>query len=499
MSSVDTDVVIVGAAPTGLTLATELCLAGLRPVVLDRLPEIRTVAKAGGLGGRILDVLRYRDLGDVVAAAATGPAPTPRFPFGGIHVDLSGLPESPMNALPLPQPEMERALGDHARAAGADVRRGHELSGLHQDDDRVTVEIQGPDGPYRLTARYLVGCDGIHSRVREWAGIPFPAITYPEVQRLGSTTMPAGVTLRADGDYDVVGHGRLRSGYQQTARGIFAVASYTPDDLGLYTSEIADGTADQDASEMTLEELRASIRRVLGIDLPLGEPTRLTRFVYGAGNARRYRQGRILLAGDAAHRFPTGGVAVNAGMLDAVNLGWKLAAAIAGWAPDGLLDTYHDERHHAGERTLLHAQAQVALRRGHDAAAEALRAVFGELLLDDQTLQRVGAMIAGADVRYPTPGAPSHPLAGGFAPAAVPTTLLRDGRPVLLDFAGRPDLPAVAEPWRDRVDVHTATVADPPADALLLRPDGYVAWAAGPDSTATGLAHALSYWFGEPR
>src|SRR5437762_2644042 len=162
---------------------------------------------------------------------------------------------------------------------------------------------------------------------------------------------------------------------------------------------------------MTLTELRDSIRRVLGVDLPMGEPTRLTRFTFHARQVEQYRDGRILVAGDAAHLFPAPGVALNAGLLDAVNLAWKLAAAIHGWAPAHLLDTYHDERHYAAARTMLTAQAQVALRRGHDAAARALREVFQELLVDEQPLRRIGAMMAGTDIRYqPDADADHHAL-----------------------------------------------------------------------------------------
>ena len=223
-----------------------------------------------------------------------------------------------------------------------------------------------------MTGRYLVGCDGSNSRVRDLAGIPFPGVTYPEVQRLASVADPDEVTVLDNGDIDVAGVGRIAFGFTRTERGEFALGSTKPELIGLYTSE--DETADYDDDEpMTVTELRDSIRRVLGVDLPLGEPTRLTRFTFHDRLAERYRDGRILLAGDAAHLFPAPGVALNAGLIDTVNLGWKLAAAIHGRAPAGLLDTYHDERHLAGERTLLHTRAQVALRRGHDDAAVALR------------------------------------------------------------------------------------------------------------------------------
>jgi hypothetical protein len=256
-------------------------------------------------------------------------------------------------------------------------------------------------------------------------------------------------------------------------------------------------------------ELRDSIRRVLGVDLPLGEPTRLTRFTFHARQVERYRDGRILLAGDAAHLFPAPGVALNAGLLDTVNLAWKLAADIHGWAPAGLLDTYHDERHLAGARTLLHTQAQVALRRGHDSAAEALRELFQELLVDEQPLRRIGALIAGSDIRYPLPGHDHHALIGTFAPdltlhagrgATSLAELMHTARPVFLDLADRSDLRETARDWRHRIDIHTAETDHRPADALLIRPDAHIAWAATvdepTDTAAPTLREALSGWFG---
>ncbi|MGB8403250.1 MAG: FAD-dependent monooxygenase [Mycobacterium sp.] len=497
-----TDVIIVGAGPTGLMLAAELCLAGVKPLVLERLPEIRDVAKAGGLSGQILDLLQYRELGDRLQAVAGTPIAA-RIPFGGIHVDLTGRPESPMKILRLPQPQLEALLQDHVGALGVEVHRSHEVTGLTQHDDAVRLDVDGPDGPYRIESRYVVGCDGVRSRVRELAGIEFPGVTYPEVHRLATTTMPAEITVRGDGDYDVPGFGRLRWGYTQTQGGVFAIASSAPGQLGLYTSEVPDREYDDD-TPLTLAELRDSIRRVLGTDLPLGEPKRLTRFTYAARHAERYVAGRVLLAGDAAHQVPTGGVAVSAGMLDAVNLAWKLAGTVQGSAPDGLLQTYHSERHLTGERLLLHSQAQVALRRGHDPAAEALRKVFGELLIDPQGAYRVAAMIAGADVRYPMPGSLPHALAGTLV-ANLPDhvrTAMRSARPVLVDLAGRADLRTAVAPWGDRIEILSVTTDDRRTDAMLVRPDACIAWAADigepAETAAPGLQNALRYWFGDP-
>jgi hypothetical protein len=250
---------------------------------------------------------------------------------------------------------------------------------------------------------------------------------------------------------------------------------------------------------------------VLGANLPLGEPFRLSRYQSQARQAQRYRDGRILLAGDAAHLFPSTGVGLNAGMLDAVNLAWKLAADIHGWAPADLLDTYHHERHFAGARTLLQTQAQVALRRGHDPAAEALREVFLELLVDEQPLRRMGALIAGTDIRYPLPNANRHALTGTFAPdlnlhsdqgTTSVAELMHTARPVLLDLADRSELRETARDWQHRVEIHTAKTDHRPADAFLIRPDAHIAWASTTDEPADTavltLRDALSRWFGTP-
>lgn len=506
----DADVIIVGAGPAGLMLASELRLAGVRPLVLERRPQPRETPKANGIGGQILELLRYRGLLERFEATNTDPIPAPVFPFGGVHLDFTHLANPPLRGLPLPQPRLERLLDERARELGADIRRGHEVAGVSQDDATVTADVRGPDGPYRVRARYLVGCDGGRSRVRDGAGIPFLGVTYPEVNRLGQVTMPDSVTLLANGDLDVPGLGTIRAGFTRTNRGVFGLGSPTPGILFLYTTE-DESTEYDDDTPMPLTELQDSIRHVLGADLPLGEPIRLSRFTFQARQAERYRDGRILLAGDAAHLFPATGVGLNAGMLDSVNLAWKLAAGIHGWAPAGLLDTYHRERHFAGARTLLHTQAQVALRRGHDPAAEALREVFLELLADEQPLRRMGALIAGADIRYPLPNPNQHALTGTFVPDLTLHTdqgttsvaeLMHTARPILLDLADRTDLRETAQHWHHRIDIHTAKTDHRPADALLIRPDAHVAWAATlnepAEPAALTLREALSCWFGTP-
>jgi 2-polyprenyl-6-methoxyphenol hydroxylase-like FAD-dependent oxidoreductase len=488
----DADVIIAGAGPTGLMLASELCLAGVRPLVLERHPRLRETPKANGFSGQILELVRYRGLLDRFEAASGGPShPAPGFPFGGLQVDLTPLADPPLRVLRLVQPKLERLLDERARELGAEIRRGHDLLGVSQDGTTVTADMRGPDGPYRVTARYLVGCDGAHSRVRDTVGIAFPGTTYPEVNRLGQVTVPDSVTVDGDGDLDVPGLGRIRAGFTRTDRGVFAMGRLADGVLLIQTTEDEPVEVDDDAP-MTLTELQDSIRRVLGVDLPLGEPIRLSRYQFQARQAQRYRDGRILLAGDAAHQFPATGIGINIGMTDAVNLAWKLAADIHGWAPTGLLDSYHDERHAAGERAMLQTQAQVALL---------------ELLADEQPLRRLGAIVAGTEIRYPLPD--RHALTGTFAPdltlhADLGTTsvaeLMHTARPILLDLAGRPDLRETARDWQHRVDIHTAKTDDRPADALLIRPDAHIAWAAPVDEPVdtAALREALTAWFGTP-
>jgi 2-polyprenyl-6-methoxyphenol hydroxylase-like FAD-dependent oxidoreductase len=507
LMNVDVDVVVVGAGPTGLMLAGELAGSGTRTLLLERRPEPSKAAKAGGLAGQILQLLLHRGELDRFRAEAVGPEPAPRFPFGGLQLDFTRLENPPMRGMLLPQPRLEAVLADRATERGAEVRRGHEVVGLRQDEDAVTVEVVGPDGVYEVIARFLVACDGGRSRVRDLVGIPFAGMSLPEVERLASVTVPASVTVRDDGGLDVPGVGTIPFGYTATERGVFA-CSGANGTMGVYTAEVE--ATEYDDEPMTLAELGASVSRVLGIDLPLGQPLRMTRFGYSAKQAATYRDGRVFLAGDAAHLFPSGGVALNAGMLDAANLAWKLAAAVQGWAPPDLLDTYSKERRAAAERTLLHTRAQVALRRGYGPGGDALRTLFLELTADEPPLRRLGALMAGTDVGSSTSDA--HPLVGTYVTAqtlnAAPEDprfagILAGSRPALLDLAERADLRELLAPWDDRIDVIVKPMDERPADALLVLPDGRIAWAAPVgelrDPSAVTLRAAATNWFGAPK
>jgi 2-polyprenyl-6-methoxyphenol hydroxylase-like FAD-dependent oxidoreductase len=510
------DVVIAGAGPNGLMLACELALAGVDPVVLERLPEPSPIPRANGLVGLVVRMLDYRGLLERLAAGAPFVGPVPRFQFGGVPLDLRRLRPGPLHVLPIPQRRLELLLAERACELGATIRRGHELLGLAQDAGGVTLDVRGPDGEYRLRTRYLVGCDGAHSLVRKWAGIGFPGTSSRQVSRLGRVVLPASITVPGTGELDVPGVGRLRpTELVRTPRGSLTFAPVGMLDAtaapGLHILSVheEDPSVDLDAP-LTLEELRASVRRVLGADLPMSEPQWLSRTIASSRQADRYRAGRVLLAGDAAHLFAAGGSALNVGMLDAVNLGWKLAAEVRGWAPPGLLDTYHAERHAAGERALMHTRAQAALSApGED--VDALRHLLGELLAYEQPLRHLVDTLDGGDVRYEMPGAAAHPLLGGWAPdLALQTSegparvaeLTRAGRPLLVDLSGGPALAKAVAAWSGRLDVVAARPASPPAPAaaLLVRPDCHVAWVGTADTAGQpvqdGLREALSRWLG---
>ena len=535
------DVVVVGGGPTGLMLAAELRLGGADPVVLERLPEISQIPKGNGLVGQVVPTLDYRGLTDRFRAEATFTGPVPQFPFGPLQLDFSRLGTSPLHIMAIPQRRLEQVLDGWLRELGGSVRRGHEVLALSlpADDSPATVDVRGPDGDYRLSTRYVVGCDGAHSLVRKQAGIGFPGVTSSEIARIGRVFLPTVEIVPGGDAADVPGIGRVRLTMTTlTPRGAYSFAplasldkTAAPGMFIFYTNESGSSAPDGPDVPMTLDELRESARRVLGADLPMSDPQWLTRIVGNSRQASRYRAGPVLLAGDAAHIFGFGG-SLNTGLLDAINLGWKLAAQVAGWAPDGLLDSYHTERHLAGRRALLQTRAQKALSAGGEYAA-GLRDLFGELMQEPDALRHVGSIMEGSDVRYQMPAGPArtHPLAGRFAPdlrldggATRVAELVRPARGVLLDLTGsgaiadffvpggggsisgvltpNSALASAASPWHDRVNVVAGrpVAGPPPAAAMLIRPDGYVAWAADPDADdlAGGLPEALRTWFGPP-
>jgi len=511
-----TDVVIAGGGPNGLLMACELVLADVRVVVLESLPERPAAPKANGLVGRVVQALDYRGLYERFSGRSGPPVPVPGFQFGALPLDLSALDTNALYALPIPQRRMEELLEQRARELGAQIRRGHELIALRQTAGLVTIDVRGPDGRYELPAQFLVGADGGHSTVRKQCGIGFPGLTdHSFVSRSGQVTIPPPVAVPGTGELQVPGGGRLRPAtFTRTENGLFAYGMFQP---GLYRVAVSEWAPSppEDTTAMPVEELRAAVRRVLGADVPMsepagGEPPALRRSI-GANSrqADRYRHGRVFLAGDAAHvHSGVGGPGLNLGLQDVLNLGWKLAAAVKGWAPEGLLDTYQNERHPVGQRVIMHTRAQTALL-SPGANVTALRELFEELLLQRSTVQHIADLMAGSDIRYDTRTAgPAHAMAGRWIPdiavstGAGPTRiaeLLRPGRPILLTFADRTDLAVAAKDWTDRVDVITTATAEPPADAVLIRPDGYVAWAAdtGTPGAADGLRCALQTWFGE--
>ena len=376
----DADVIIVGAGPVGLLLACELRLANVSVLVMEQHSQPRETAKANGVGGQILRLLHYRGLLDPLEALASPAVPAPGFPFGSVHVDLSSLTDSPLQGLTLPQWKLEHVLAARASELGALIQWGCRVVGVEQSMAGVTVRVRAGDLSSDLSASFVVGCDGSRSSVRENAGIDFPGTTYPEVNRLGQVSMPDKTDALVRGDVELPGLKTLRAGeFVRTQRGLFGFGWLSPGVLMVSTTE--SDTPFEVNSFMTLEELQTSITHVLGANFPMGEAHRLSRYRMQARQADRYRAGRVFVAGDAAHLFPATGVGLNAGLSDAVNLAWKLAADLKGHAPSGLLDTYDQERRLAGNRTMLHTLAQLALKRGHDTAADALtRDLLGALL-----------------------------------------------------------------------------------------------------------------------
>ncbi|MFI0411621.1 FAD-dependent monooxygenase [Actinomadura sp. 3N508] len=493
------DVAVVGGGPVGMMLAAELELAHIRTVVLERLPERSPHSKAFGLHARSLESLDRRGL---VERFKDGARSWDNGHFAGLDawVDFSILDSRHGYALLSEQARTERLLEEHADAMGAELRRGHEVTGVRQDPDGVELDVSGPDGEYTLRAAYAIGCDGGRSLVRRAAGIGFPGTGGRVTARLGDVVL-------AD-------RANAPMGMERTERGLLFCVPL--DDTYHRVATFDFGQDESLDGDLTMAELTASLRKIWGGDLGASEPRWLSWFTDSACQAESYREGRFLLAGDAAHtHFPVGGQGLNLGLQDAFNLGWKLAATIHGWAPDGLLDTYDEERQAPARRVLENTRAQIALMNP-DAYVTPLRDMFAELMSRDQVNLYLAEMISGVNVRYDLAG-PEHPMLGTFAPDLELETdkgsvrlaeISHDGIGILLELDGGADIERALSGWNAARQSPTSRVRhvrakcpnEPGLAGLLIRPDGYVAWAANTDTDGTEteeeLRSTLARWFG---
>ena len=486
-----TDVLIVGAGPTGLLLAGDLAAAGVSCAVIERREGRSNLTRAFAVHARSLEELDARGLAD--ALVATGiPIGTLRF-LGHGRLDLSVLPSRFPFLLVTPQYETERLLGERARALGARITTGAELVGLRQDAEQAVAEVRMPGGQVRhWPARYVVGCDGARSTVRRTLGLPFPGVSVVRSVMLADVRLadppPEVLTANAVGDAFafVVPYG---DGWYRVIA--WNRRSHAPDD-----------------APVDLAELREVMRRALGTDHGMGEVRWLSRFHSDERQVPRYRAGRVFLAGDAAHvHSPAGGLGMNTGLQDACNLSWKLAAEVGGRAPEGLLDTYHTERHPVGTSVLRISGTlmRMALLRPRPLCV-ARGLALGVATRVPPVARRMAGIVSGIDLAYPVPPG-AHPLTGRRAPdvplaGGEPSRLyvaLRGGRFVLVCPPEEPPPAGTAGEWAGRVDI--ATAAGPTRHTVLVRPDGYIAWATNePDRTAraAALRTALTNWCGTP-
>ena len=466
------DVIIAGGGPTGMMLAAELRLHGIGVLVLERDAEPTRVVRALGIHARTIEVLDQRGLLERFLALGR------QHPLGGFFAGITrpqpdGLDTAHAYVLAIPQPVIVRLLTEHAAALGTAIRRGAELTGLHQDDDGVTADLA--DGT-TMRARYLVGCDGGRSTVRKLAGIGFPGEPSTVDTLLGEMRL----TAPADELTAVMAEVRktqLRFGAMPVGDGYHRVL--------VPARTVA-------RNPPSFQEFQQRLRATAGTDFGVHCPRWLSRFGIATRQAERYRAGRVLLAGDAAHIHPpAGGQGLNLGIQDAFNLGWKLAADLAGWAPAGLLDTYHDERHPVAADVLDNTRAQMELM-STGPGPQAVRRLLAQLMEFDQVNRYVIEKIIAIGIRYdfgPGPDLLGRRLRDVRLQKGRLYPLLHAGRGLLLDRTGRLSVTG----WTGRVE-HVVDCGDElDVPAVLLRPDGHVAWA-GQDQPDL-LAH-LARWFG---
>jgi bifunctional hydroxylase/dehydrase len=493
MQGFDADVIVVGAGPTGLMLAGELRLAGVETIVLDRLAEPMKQSRALGFSARTIEEFDQRGLLPRFGDLQTIPVGH----FGGLPIDYQVVEGGSYGARGKPQSLTEAVLAGWATEQGAVVYRDHEVTGLSPGDDGVEVDVITPEGGKRLRARYVAGCDGARSSVRKLIGVDFPG-TDPVIELWFSDV--AGLNLRP------------RMSGERVPGGMVMVLPLGPGINRVVVYER--GMTRQSDGAPSFGEVAAAWNRLTGEDISDGKPLWTSWTTDSSRQAAQYRQGRVFLLGDAAHiHLPIGAQGMSAGIGDAVNLGWKLGAEINGYAPADLLDTYHTERHPVAARILTNTLAQRTLYLGGD-EMDPMRAVMAELLAYEEVQKLLVGMVTGLDIRYEV-GTGDHPLLGrrlpdveltgdfGSSGTANAFEFLRAGRGVVLDLGGDDRLRAAAAPWADRIDVVTA--ASRPHGALaevaavLVRPDGYIAWIGSGGSTAAGLADALARWFGQPQ
>ncbi|MET7711446.1 FAD-dependent monooxygenase [Streptomyces sp. NPDC005407] len=474
-------VIVVGSGPTGLMLACELGLAGIPVVVIDRRAAPDSHSPGQAVNAAVIELLDQRGLADELRESG--------LPLPGAHFSLLWLrPEllpglQPARGLLVPQPRLEAVLERRARELGVDIRRGQELTDLRQSADSVSVRLRTAEGEHHLRGSYVVAADGTRSTVRELAGIGFP----------GSGWTVSGTVGDVEADFSTLAVNHLGAHYVGSG-GVYSGAPAGPDVLRVITTSFAEGSTG--GEPVALEQLQADVHALTGRELPARRLLWAERFTSVSGNAERYREGRIFLAGDAAHSFfPLGGLRLSTCLQDAVNLGWKLAADLQGWAPPGLLDTYHSERHPEGERARLALDAQLALMHPPSRTA-GVRSLLASLAQFEDVNRYLVELVTGVDLRYPVgegqAGGPDSALGGRTAGAAP---LLRGGKGLLLvpDDTSL-DLAGTAAGWADRVETKSASAAGE-AGPALLRPDGHVVWADGNGE----LEGALKNWFGDPR